>query len=196
MVKTLRVPNEFRFVKLFALAIDPGDTLSLLFEIGALDSKDLSLVRRTREALDPAHDRASDLKDWDQAHAISVLREALTQPDSAAYLVYRYRDNQQAAHTATEYAKALAVVGCAADTLTLRRRPWEIEPDNLFLPEWRERVWRLLREAAMPGNALPKPPTSQAPADPGCTCNEPGSPKAFAGSHTPWCPAHHNEGEP
>jgi hypothetical protein len=196
MIKLLRIPNEPRFVRAFALVIDPGDTLSLLLEIGGLDSRDLSLVRRTREALDPAYDRASDLQDWDQTHTISVLREALAQPDSAAYLAYRVRDNQQPAHTAAEYAQALAVIGCAADTLTSRRRPWAIEPDDLSLPEWRKRVWKLLRQAAMPGNALPGPPTSQAPADPGCTCNEPGSPKALAGAHTPWCPAHRNEGEP
>ncbi len=196
MIKLLRIPNESRFVRAFALVIDPGDTLSLLFEIGALDSKDLSLVRRTREALDPAYDRASDLKDWEQTHTISVLREALAQPDSAAYLAYCVRGNQQAAHTTAEYAQALAIVGCAADTLSLRRRPWVIEPDDLFLPEWRERVWKLLREAAMPGNALPEPLTSQAPADPGCICNEPGSPKALAGAHTSWCPTHCDEGEP
>jgi hypothetical protein len=58
---------------------------------------------------------------------------------------------------AAEYAAALAVVGCAADTLTLRRRPWEIEPDDLSLPEWRKRVWKLLRDATMPGDALPMP---------------------------------------
>ena len=188
MTKLLRIPNEARFVRAFALAIDPGDTLSLLLEIGALGSRDLSLVRRTREALDPAYDRASDLKDWDQTHTISVLREALAQSDSAAYLAYCVRDNnQRAGHTAAEYTEALAVVGCAADTLTLRRRPWEIEPDDLSLPEWRQRVWKLL--FAMPGNALPKPATSQVPADPNCVCSESGSPKALAGDHTSWCPA-------
>jgi len=75
MTRLLRIPNEARFVRAFALAIDPGDTLSLLLEIGALGSRDLSLVRRTREALIPAYDRASDVKDWDQTHTISVLRE-------------------------------------------------------------------------------------------------------------------------
>jgi hypothetical protein len=194
MTKLLRIPNEARFVRAFALAIDPGDTLSLLLEIGALGSRDLSLVRRTREALDPAYDRASDLKDWDQTHTISVLREALAQSDSAAYLAYCVRDNQRAGHTATEYAEALVVVGCAADTLTLRRRPWEIEPDDLSLPEWRRRVWKLL--FAMPGNALPKPSTSQAPADPDCVCSESGSPKALAGDHTSWCTAWCDGGGP
>ncbi len=196
MTKLLRIPNEARFVRAFALAIDPGDTLSLLLEIGALGSRDLSLVRRTREALDPAYDRASDLKDWDQTHTISILREALAQPDAAAYLAYCVRNNRQAAHTATEYAEALAMVGCAADTLGRRRRPWEIEPDDLSLPEWRKRVWKLLREAAMPGNALPKPATSQVPADPGCACNEAGSPKALASDHTQSRPAHNDEREP
>jgi hypothetical protein len=183
MTKLLRIPNESRFVEGFALAVDPGDTLSLLLEIGALGSKDLSLVRRTREALDPAYDRASDLKDWDQTHTISVLREALAQSDSAAYLAYCVRGSQQAVHMATEYAKALAVVGCAADTLGRHRRSWEIEPGDLSLPEWRQRVWKLL--FAMPGNALPKPPTSQAPAGPDCSYSEPDNPKALFGEHAP-----------
>jgi hypothetical protein len=192
MTKTLRVPNESRFVKAFALAVDPGDTLSLLLEIGALSSRDLTIVRRTREALDPAYDRASDGplsgdngKDWEQTHTIGVLREALAQSDPAAYLAYRVQDNHRAAHTAVEYAEALAVVGCTADTLTLHRRPWEIEPDDLSLPEWQKRVWKLL--FAMSGNALPKP--SQPPAPPGasCTCSDADSPKALAGHHADWC---------
>ena len=94
MTKLLRIPNEARFVRAFALVIDPGNTLSLLLEIGALGSKDLSIVRHTREALDPAYDRASDLKDRDQTHTISVVREALAQSDSAAYLAYCVRDSQ------------------------------------------------------------------------------------------------------
>ena len=165
MTKTLRIPDEVRFVQAFALAVDPGDTLGLLMEIGALGSPDPSaslrtgvgIVRRTREALIPAYDRASDLKDWDQTHTISVLREALAQSDSAAYLAYWVRNNHRAAHTATEYAEALAIIGCAADTLGSRRRPWEIEDNDLSLPEWRERVWKLLHEV-MPDNALPRPP--------------------------------------
>jgi len=44
MTKTLRIPNETSFVRPFALrstaslavAIDPGDSLGLLMEIGAL----------------------------------------------------------------------------------------------------------------------------------------------------------------
>ena len=123
MTKTLRVPDEPRFVQAFALAVDPGDTLGLLMEIGALGSPDVGIVRRTREALIPAYDRASDLKDWDQTHTIGVLREALTQSDSAAYLAYRVRDNHRAAHTATEYGEALAIAGCAADSLSSRGRP-------------------------------------------------------------------------
>jgi hypothetical protein len=194
MTKLLRIPNEARFVRAFALVLDPGDTLSLLLEFGALGSRDLSLVRRTREVLDPAYDRASDLKDWDQTHSISVLREALAQSDSAAYLAYCVRDSQRAGHPATEYAEALAIVGCAADTLTLRRRPWEIEPDDLSLPGWRQRVWKLL--FAMPGNALPRPTTSQAPADSDCSCNEPDSLKALAGDHASWCPAQCDGGGP
>jgi len=65
MTKTLRIPDEYRFVRAFALVVDPGDTLALLTEIGAMSSLDLAIVRRTREALIPAYDRASDLKDWD-----------------------------------------------------------------------------------------------------------------------------------
>ena len=155
MAKRLRIPDEPRFVRAFALAVDPGDTLGLLMEIGALGSPDVGIVRCTREALFPAYDRASDLKNWDQAHTIGVLREALAQPDSAAYLAYRVRDSHGATRTAAEYAEALAVVGCAADTLCTRRRPWEIGPNALSLPEWRTRIWNLL--VALPGNALPKP---------------------------------------
>jgi hypothetical protein len=149
MPKTLRIPNESRFVRAFALAVDLGDTLSLLLEIGALANRDLSLVRRTREALDPAHDRASDRKDWDQVHTIGVLREALAQADAAAYLAY-HCGNHRAGPMAAAYAEALAIVGCAADTLSSRRRPWEVEPGDLSLPEWRERVQKLL--FAIPGH--------------------------------------------
>ena len=155
MGKTLRVPNEARFVRAFALTVDPGDTLGLLMEIGALSSPDVGILRRTREALLPAYDRASDLKNWEEAHTIGVLREALAQPDSAAYLAYRVRDSHGATRTAAEYAEALAVIGCAADTLGLRRRPWAVERSDLSLPEWRTRIWNLL--FALPGNALPKP---------------------------------------
>ena len=105
MTKRLRISDEYRFVRAFALAVDPGDTLGLLIEIGALGNPDVSIVRRTREALIPAYDRANDQKDWEQAHTIGVLREALAQSDSAAYLAYRVRDNHRAAHTATEYAE-------------------------------------------------------------------------------------------
>lgn len=174
MTNILRIPDEYRFVRAFALVVDPGDTLTLLMEVGALSNADLAIVRRTRESLIPAYDRASDLKDWDQTHAISILREALALPDSAAYLAYRVRGNHRAPHAATEYAEALAVVGCAADTMTVRRRPWEIESDDLSLAEWRKRVWKLLREVAMPDNALPRP----------------------SASNSPWCPAERDGGEP
>ncbi len=157
-MKTLRVPNEPRFVRAFALAMDPGDLLALLMEIGALDGPDVSIVRRTREALVPAYDRASDLQDWEQVHTISVLREALAQPDGAAYLAYHTRHIPQAVPRAAWYAETLAVIGCAADSLGVRRRPWELEPGDLSLPEWRQRVQRLLREA-VPDNALPGPAT-------------------------------------
>ena len=187
MVKTLRIPIEPRFVRAFALTVDPGDTLGLLMEIGALGSPDVGIVRRTREALIPAYDRASDQKDWEPAHTISVLREALAQSDSAAYLAYQVRDNYRAAHTATEYAEALAVIGCAADALGTRRRPWEVEGNDLSLPEWRERVWKLL--FAMPDNALPKPSDKPETEAKPCTCTETDSPKALTREHTGWCPA-------
>jgi hypothetical protein len=195
MTKRLRIPDEPRFVQAFALAVDPGDTLGLLMEIGALGSPDpsaslwtgIGIVRRTREALIPAYDRASDLKDWDQAHTVGVLREALGHSDSAAYLAYRVRGNRREAHTATEYAEALAIIGCAADSLSLRRRPWEIEGNDLSLPEWRERIWKLL--FAMPDNALPKPAFKLETEAKPCTCNETDSPKALNQEHAGWCPA-------
>jgi hypothetical protein len=186
-MKTLRIPDEPRFVRAFALAVDPGDTLGLLMEIGALGSPDVGIVRHTREALIPAYDRASDQKDWDQTHTISVLREALAQSDSAAYLAYHVRSSHQSTPTATDYAEALAIIGCAADSLSLRRRPWEIEPGDLSLPEWRERVWKLL--FAMPGNSLPKPSEHPAEKAAHCLCSESESPGALAHEHTGWCPA-------
>lgn len=92
MAKTLRIPDEPRFVQAFALAVEPGDTLGLLLEIGALGSPDPSallrtgvgIARRTREALIPAYDRASDLKNWEQAHTIGVLRVALAKSEPGA----------------------------------------------------------------------------------------------------------------
>jgi len=173
MVKTLRIPNEPRFVRAFALAVDPGDTLSLLLEVGALANRDLAIVRRTREALDLAYDRASDVTDWEQTHTIGVLREALAQADSAAYLAY-HCNNHRPATVATEYAEALTVVGCAADTLSSRRRPWEVEPNNLSLPDWRERVWKLLLD--LPKGPLPNPTDS--------TRKEVDSPKALVSDCT------------
>ena len=202
MTNTLRIPDEPRFVRAFALAVDPGDTLTLLMEIGALGGSESSasltrcigIVRRTREALVPAYDRASDLKNWEQTHTISVLREALAWPDAVAYLAYHVRDNHSTAHPASEYAEALAVIGCAADSLSTRRRPWEIEPDDLSLPEWRHRVQKLL--FALPGTALPQPSTAHTSPEAGCTCHEPGNPAAIAGDHAPWRPACHDEGAP
>lgn len=156
MNKILRIPNEPRFVRAFALAVDPGDTLSLLLEIGAVGNQDLAIVRRTREALDPACDRANEHRDWEQVHTISILREALVEPDAAAFLACQVEGCRQSGHLVTAFAEALAVVGCAADRLSTRRRPWEILTDDLYLPEWRERIRKLL--FALPGNALPKPP--------------------------------------
>lgn len=178
MTKNLRVANEARFVRALALAIDPGDTLNFLLEIGALYSQDVAIVRRTREALGPTYDRASDCKDWEQLHTIGVLQQALATPDSAAYLAYHTRGFHSGG-AAERFADALTTVGCAADTLTSHHRPWEIESNDLGLPHWREQVWRLLLD--MPGNALPRPAA--------CTCSEPGSPKALAGHHADWCQA-------
>ena len=154
MTNPLHVPNEPRFVCALALAVDPGDTLTLLLEIGALQNQDLSIVRRTREALGPAYDRASDGKDWSQAHAVGVLQQALAAPDAAAYLAYHTR-GLAPGEAADRFADTLAVVGCAADTLGRPRRPWEIEHNDLGLQDWQEQIWRLL--LAMPGDALPQP---------------------------------------
>jgi len=146
-MKTLRVPSEPRFVRAFALAVDPADLPALLMEIGALAGPDVAMVRRTREAVVPGYDWASDLLGWEQVHTISVLREALAQPDGAAYLAYHVQHKPPSVPIAAVYAETLAIVGCAADSLGVRRRPWEIEPGDLHLPEWRQRVQRLLREA-------------------------------------------------
>lgn len=155
MDKTLTIPNEARFVHALALAVDAGDTLNFLLEIGALDSHDVSIVRRTREALGPAYDRASDRKDWDQVHTIGILQQALAAADSAAYLAYHTRGFPPG-EAATHFADALAVTGCAADTLGLsHRRPWQIDDNDLGLPHWREQVWRLLHD--LPDHALPRP---------------------------------------
>ena len=86
MSKKLPIPNEPRFVRALALALDPGDILSLPLEIGALASRDLAIVRCTREVLVPAYDQASDGKDWEQTHTIGVLREALARPDLSGFL--------------------------------------------------------------------------------------------------------------
>jgi hypothetical protein len=187
MTKRLRIPDEPRFVQAFALAVDPGDTLGLLMEIGALGSPDVGIVRKTREALAHAYNLSSDRQDWDQIHTISVLREALAQSDSAAYLAYHARSSHPSTRRATEYAEALAIIGCAADSLSVRRRPWEIEGNDLSLPEWQERVWKLL--FAMPDNALPKPARQSAAGTAPCTCNETDSPKALTQEHATWCPA-------
>ena len=79
MTKTLRIPNEYRFVRAFSRTVDPDDTLGLLMEPGVLSSPDVGIVRGTRETLVPACDRASDFKDWELAHTIGVLRKALAQ---------------------------------------------------------------------------------------------------------------------
>jgi hypothetical protein len=195
MTGMLRIPNEPRFVRAFALAVDPGDALSLLLEIGALSSKDLSFVRRTREALEPAHEMATERRDWDLVHATSVLSNALAQPDHAAFLAYQIA-HPQLANQGNNLAEALATIGCACE-YQYHRRPWEVacEPDAFNLGIWRGYMWRLL--FTIPGEALPKP--SQTTAS-GCTCSDPDSPKALANEHASWCPAstdsHERNNEP
>jgi len=103
MANPLRIPDGPRCMRAFALAVDPGDTLSLLMEIGALGGSDptvslgrcIGIVRCTREALVPAYDRGQRPQRLDQTHTISLLREALTQPDCVAYLAYHVRDNRR-----------------------------------------------------------------------------------------------------
>lgn len=198
MVKSLCIPNEPRFVRALVLAVDRGNSLNFLLEIGALSSRDLGLVRRVREALEPAYELASERRDWDLVHATGILLAALAEPDHAAYLAYRAGVHRQVADEGANFAEALAVSGCAHEA---RRRPWEVEqePDGFALGRWRGYTWQLLREAAIPGRALPKPPQpSPEPPPPAltCTCSEPGSPKALAGDHAAWCQAHHDEGLP
>lgn len=130
-MKTLRVPNESRFVRIFALAADPGDILALPMKIGALASPDVAIVLRTREAPIPIDNRAIDLQNWEQVHDVSVLREELAQLDGAACLAYRVKRNQQTVPPLAAHAEILAVIGCRADSLCSRRRPWEIEPGGL-----------------------------------------------------------------
>ena len=203
MTKRLRIPNEPRFVRACALAVDPGDTLSLLMEAGAVRRHALGVVRRTRDVLLPVQDQACESKDWERAHTLGVLREALAHPDSAAFLAYCAGDDHGTTHTAAgasverpaePYAEALAIIGCVADSLGSRRRPWEIEGDDLSLSEWRDRVRKLL--FAMPDNTLPKPSEQPATAAPPCTCNEADSPGALSTHHAPWCAVHSAEDGP
>jgi hypothetical protein len=196
MTNRLRIPNEPRFVRACALAVDPGDTLSLLMEAGAVRRHALGAVRRTRDVLLPVQDRASESKDWEQVHTLGVLREALAHPDSAVFLAYWAGDDHGITHTAAgasversaaPYAEALAIIGCAADSLGSRRRPWEIEGNDLSLPEWRDGVRKIL--TALPGSVLPAPSIPLEPEARPCTCSETDSPKAIAQEHADWCPA-------
>lgn len=173
MIKTLRIPDEPRFVHALALAVDPGDTLNLLLETGALDNHDVAIVRRTREALTPAYDHAGERRDWKQAHTIGILQQALATPDSAAYLAYHTRGFPPG-EAATRFADALGLIGCAADTLGIsHRRPWQIDGNDFSLPHWREQVWRLLLD--MPDRALPRPPA--------CTCSDVPIPNVLSAGH-------------
>ena len=196
MIKSLCIPNEPRFVRALVLAVDRGNSLNFLLEIGALSSRDLGLVRRVREALEPAYELASERQDWDLVHAAGILLAALAEPDHAAYLACRAGVHRQVADEGANLTEALAVSGCAHEA---RRRPWEVEqePDGFALGRWRGYTWRLL--FAIPGKALPRSPQSSpdppAPAL-ACTCSEPGSPKALSGDHAAWCQVHHDEGLP
>ena len=203
MTKALRIPNEYRFVRALAVAVDRGNSLNFLLEIGALLNRSLGIVRRVREALEPAYELASSRRDWDLVHTTSILLAALAEPDPAAYLAYRTAVHRQLADEGTDFAEAMAVVGCAYDySLTTHRRPWEIESNDFRLSEWRERVGNLL--FSMPGTALPKPAQPPAPSAPmvrpcspqACLCSEDDSPAALAGNQATWCPAHQDEEEP
>ncbi len=99
MTKTLGVPDEPRFVRAFAPAIDPGDTQGLLMEIGALGSPDIGIVRRTREALAPAHDWPG----W------TWRAGWLPVPDSS-----------KVTHTAADFGEAPATIGRAVDSVSSR----------------------------------------------------------------------------
>ena len=154
MSKTLHVPDELRFVAALALAVEPADAISLLMEIGALKDRDLSIVRRVREALDPAYSLAGERKDWDLSHTISVLTMALAQPDHAAFLAYHMAHPQHSSQ-GNSLAEALAVVGHSGE---YNRRPWTIEAegiDSFGVSSWHVRIFNLL--FAIPGRALPMP---------------------------------------
>jgi hypothetical protein len=151
MTKTLHVPGEPRFVAALALAVEPADTISLLMEIGALKDRDLGIVRRVREALEPAYRLAGERSDWDLSHTISVLTIALAQPDSAAFLAYRMA-HLQPADQGNHFADALAIVGYGGE---YNRRPWTIDAegmDSFGISSWRVPISNLL--FALPGQAL------------------------------------------
>ena len=167
MPKTLQVPSEPRFIAALALAVEPADTTSLLMEIGALKDKDLAIVRRVREALDPAYNLASERKDWDLAHTISILTTSLAQPDHAAFLAYRMACLQPSSQ-GNSLAEALAIVGYGGEC---RRRPWAVAAEGLdafSVSAWLARIFHLFHQA-IPGQALPTP-SQPAPDDRPSAC--------------------------
>ncbi|MBU0494517.1 MAG: hypothetical protein KKA73_20325 [Chloroflexi bacterium] len=167
MVKTLRVPHETRFVQALALAVEPADALSLLLEIGALRDRDLGPVRRIRAALESAYEQAAAAQDWDLAHAASVLRHALGEPDHQAYrstssrrgLAHQVRQHEL---TPAPLVEALAAIGCGSED---RQRPWHVSDWSSFgLDRWRERVRRLFQSSCR--LSLPAPGASPPPESP------------------------------
>lgn len=120
MKKTLHIPNESRFVRALALAVEPADTLALLLEIGALSNRDLAPVRRIRESLEAVYNAVSDARDWEAVNVAGVLINALAEPDHQAYLAY---------HQAGRMT-ALATIYTAYYFRGSRKRPWSDEPDK------------------------------------------------------------------
>lgn len=123
MKKTLRIPNEPRFVRALALAVEPADTLALLMEIGALSNRDMAPVRKIREALYPTYAEASKARADEAANVLGVLMHALTQPDHQAYLAYCIAQGG-------DKLEALATIHNAAYTTLSYRRPWDSKPDK------------------------------------------------------------------
>jgi len=122
-MKALRVPHEARFVYALALAVEPVDTLALLMEIGALSSRDMAPVRRIRESLEAVYNAVSDAKDWEAVNVVSVLINALAEPDHQAYLAYHQADRMT----------TLATIYTAYYFRGSRKRPWSDKPDKQAL---------------------------------------------------------------
>ena len=137
--KTLRVPNEPKFIRALAMAVEPADALALLLEIGALDSQNLAPVRKIRESLSRIYDIVSAARDWEATDVVTVLLNALASPDNQAYLAYHREDKLTALAT---------IYGVAYSASYHHRRPWTSEPD--------QRAYNvLLRILTGGGNLLP-----------------------------------------